>query len=143
MKNETQELKDQGWGEEGRIGRMLLATYVPDNGQAAGWSGSSQYYIWKYRGTDVADISGGVRVHQDANFIVYRMAELMLMKAQALTMEGSGSWVEALSLINRIRQRAGLTPLNGNGDGFQRPLTPSSLRGGVNYGNGNGNDNGN
>lgn len=109
MKAETQELKDRGYTEDGRMGRMLLATYVPDNGQTIGWTASSQYYIWKYYGTDIPDISGGARAHQDANFIVYRVAEVMLMKAQALTMKGQGSWQEAVSLINRIRNRAGLS----------------------------------
>ena len=90
------------------MGRMLMATYVPDNGQVIGWASSSQYYIWKYYGTDVPDITGGARAHQDANFIIYRVAEVMLMKALALTMKGSSSWAEAVSLINKVRNRAGL-----------------------------------
>ncbi len=112
MKAETQALKNKGLTEEGRMGRMLLATYVPDNLQSIGWSSSNQYYIWKYAGTDVQDITGGQRAHQDANFIIYRVAEVMLMKAQALTMKGQGSWLEAVSLINRIRNRAGLDNYN-------------------------------
>ena len=108
MKEETQALKDRGLTEDGRMGRMLMATYVPDNGQVIGWASSSQYYIWKYYGTDVPDITGGARAHQDANFIIYRVAEVMLMKALALTMKGSSSWAEAVSLINKVRNRAGL-----------------------------------
>ena len=108
MKQETQTLKDNGLTEDGRMGRMLMATYVPDNGQVLGWPSSSQYYIWKYYGTDVPDITGGARAHQDANFIIYRVAEIMLIKAQALTMKGQASWAEAVSLINRIRHRAAL-----------------------------------
>ena len=108
MKAETQSLKDNGLTEDGRMGRMLMATFVPDNGQVVAWAASNQYYIWKYYGTDVPDITGGARAHQDANFILYRVAEIMLMKAQALTMKGQGSWMEAVSLVNRIRTRAGL-----------------------------------
>ena len=108
MKQETQELKNKGVTEDGRMGRMLLGTYVPDNGSTAAWATANQYYIWKYYGTDVADISGGARQHQDANFIIYRVAEIMMMKAQALTMKGESSWKEAISLINMIRNRAGL-----------------------------------
>lgn len=108
MKQETQVLKNSGLTEDGRMGRMLMATYVPDNGQAIAWATSNQYYIWKYYGTDVPDITGGARAHQDANFIIYRVAEIMMMKAQALTMKGQGSWNEAVSLINRLRHRAGL-----------------------------------
>lgn len=113
MREETQTLKEQGWTEDQRMGRMLLATYVPDNGQVAAWPTSSQYYIWKYYGTDVPDITGGTRVYNDANFIIYRVAELILIKAQALTMKGPQSWLEAISLINRIRQRAALPNFNG------------------------------
>jgi hypothetical protein len=90
------------------MGRMLMATYVPDNGQVLGWPSSSQYYIWKYYGTDVPDITGGARAHQDANFIIYRVAEVMLMKALALTMKGAGAWTEAVALVNKVRNRAGL-----------------------------------
>jgi hypothetical protein len=32
----------------------------------------------------------------------------MMMKAQALTMKGEGSWAEAVELINKIRRRAAL-----------------------------------
>ena len=108
MKKETQDLKDNGLTEDGRMGRMLMATYVPDNGSVLAWATSNQYYIWKYYGTDVPDITGGARAHQDANFIIYRVAEIMLIKAQALTMKGQGHWSEALRQINRIRARAGL-----------------------------------
>lgn len=108
MKAETQILKNNGWTEDGRAGRMMLATYVPDNGQVNGWPTSAQFYIWKYYGTDVQDITGGARVHQDANFIIYRISEVMLIKAQALAMKGQNSWLEAVSLLNRIRNRAGI-----------------------------------
>lgn len=81
---------------EGRIGRMYLATYVK----------TDNTYFWKYRGTDIQDAEGGQRAHTDANFILYRVAEVMMMKAQAETMKGNFS--EALKLVNRIRNRAGL-----------------------------------
>ena len=108
MKQETQALKDNGLTEDGRMGRMLLATYVPDNGQVVAWPTSNQYYIWKYYGTDVPDITGGARAHQDANFIIYRVADVMLMKALALTMKGESNWMEAVGIINRVRNRAAL-----------------------------------
>ena len=112
MRTETQALKDKGLTEDGRMGRMMLATYVPDNGQVAAWPTANNFYIWKYYGTDVPDITGGARQHQDANFIIYRVAEIMMMKAQALTMKGESSWKEAIGLINKIRNRAGLADFN-------------------------------
>jgi hypothetical protein len=113
MKEETQALKDKGVTEDGRMGRMLLCTYVPE-GSTLSWPTAQRLYIWKYYGTDVPDISGGVRAHQDANFIIYRVAEIMLIKAQALVMKGVGYWPEAITYINRIRHRAGLDSYKGD-----------------------------
>ena len=84
-----------------RTGRMNLATYVNINGVN---------YLWKYYGNDVADVEGGVRLHQDANFILYRVAEIILMKAQADAMTGNIS--EAIDLVNQIRLRAGLSEIS-------------------------------
>lgn len=106
MKNETQTLKERGFDDNARMGRMLLATYVPETGTPTGWNTANNYYMWKYRGTDVQDITGGARTHNDANFIIYRVAEIMLMKAQAETM--LGNYREAVELIDRVRNRAGL-----------------------------------
>lgn len=80
-----------------RTGRMNLATYAYVNGTR---------YLWKYGGNDVADVEGGLRLHQDANFILYRVAEIVLMKAQAEAMTGNIS--EALDLVNQIRERASI-----------------------------------
>lgn len=106
MRTETQTLKERGFDDNARMGRMLLATYVPETGQPTGWSTANYLYMWKYRGTDVQDIQGGTRTHNDANFIIYRVAEIMMMKAQAEVM--LGNYREAVELINRIRNRAGL-----------------------------------
>ena len=114
LKAETQALKDKGMTEDGRMGRMLLCTFVPEGSVVNTWPTAQRLYIWKYYGTDVPDIVGGVRAHTDANFIIYRVAEIMLMKAQALTMKGQGYWAEAVELVNRIRNRAGLDNYGGN-----------------------------
>ena len=106
MKQETQELEERGTVADGRMGRMCFATYVPNGGFSGGYLTASMYYFWKYAGTDIQDFTGGVRVHQDANFIIYRVAEIILMKAQAEVM--MGNFKEAVAQINRIRNRAGL-----------------------------------
>lgn len=80
---------------DGRVGRMRMVTY-----------GESPSVVWKYRGTDIVD-ANTVRQHSDANFILYRVAEVILMKAEALVMKDS--WREAIAEINRIRRRAGLS----------------------------------
>ncbi len=66
--------------------------------------------IWKYAGMGVADPEA-VRTIQDANYIIYRMADIMLMKAEALIrIGGSANWTEALAIMNRIRERSELDP---------------------------------
>lgn len=106
IKAETQTLKESGYDETGRMGRMLLATYIPEGEATTTWNTANNLYLWKYRGTDVQDIQGGTRTNNDANFIIYRVAEIMMMKAQAEVM--LGNYREAVELINRIRNRAGL-----------------------------------
>ena len=48
----------------------------------------------------------------DANYIIYRMADVMLMKAEALIRKGgSENWTEAVEIKNQIRKRSNLVPL--------------------------------
>ena len=74
-------------------------------------SDARQGAIWKYNGTEVADITA-VRTTDDANLIIYRMTDVLLMKAEALIWQGSGHWEEALTIINKVRVRANLGELN-------------------------------
>ena len=55
-------------------------------------------------------IRGGNQM--DANYIIYRMADVMLMKAEALIRKGgSENWTEAVEIMNQIRKRSNLVPL--------------------------------
>ena len=65
--------------------------------------------FWKYAGLNNQDIG---RPTNDPNFIVYRLADVMLMRAEALAHLGVAERNEALLLINQIRVRAGLDPFN-------------------------------
>lgn len=69
------------------------------------------YTIWKYVGAapDGATTRNSIE-QQSANWIVYRYADIMLMKAEALSQVGR--YQEALNLINEIRVRAGVSLLN-------------------------------
>ncbi|MCR5394850.1 MAG: RagB/SusD family nutrient uptake outer membrane protein [Bacteroidales bacterium] len=92
----------------GRIGRMYLASY---------YGSTSAPALWKYRGTEVEDVATvRTSTNNDANFILYRVADVMLMKAEALVMKGQSSWAEAVGLINQIRKRAGLAELASTDD---------------------------
>ena len=57
--------------------------------------------IWKYIGVD--DNSLRAAEESYAHWIVYRYADILLMKAEALALTGKGQ--DAIDLINRIRQR--------------------------------------
>jgi len=70
-------------------------------------NGENDYTIWKYVG--LAPDGSTTRpssIQSGANWIVYRYADVLLMKAEALSQLGRFS--EALSIINEIRERAGV-----------------------------------
>ncbi|MBO9618719.1 MAG: RagB/SusD family nutrient uptake outer membrane protein [Niabella sp.] len=62
--------------------------------------------IWKYIGVDNDNLRTAEASF--AHWIVYRYADVLLMKAEALALTGKGQ--EALDLIIRIRQRANALP---------------------------------
>lgn len=102
LKKETADVIAHSGASEGRLGRMYLASFVSTGAVEQ----ANELYVWKYRGTDVVDINN-VRLQEDANFIIYRVAEVMLMKAEALIMKGGeDAWKVALDLINSVRSRA-------------------------------------
>jgi starch-binding outer membrane protein, SusD/RagB family len=59
----------------------------------------------KYLGTVT---NQGVQRYSDDNIIVYRLADVMLMKAEALVQ--AGNLAGAVAMVTQIRARAGLTP---------------------------------
>lgn len=73
--------------------------------------GENDFIIWKYVGS--APDGNTVRTGTDqfsANWIVYRLADVMLMKAEALSQ--LNRFPEALEIINTIRERADVAPLS-------------------------------
>ena len=73
--------------------------------------GEGDYIIWKYVGqaADGRTFRSGTRAYS-CNWIVYRYADILLMKAEALSQLERYS--EALAIINQIRTRADVLPLN-------------------------------
>jgi hypothetical protein len=67
--------------------------------------------IWKYVGAapDGKTFRPSSQ-SRDANWIVYRYADVLLMKAEALSQ--TGRYSEALAIINEIRNRALVTPIS-------------------------------
>ncbi|PTN09808.1 RagB/SusD family nutrient uptake outer membrane protein [Mangrovibacterium marinum] len=84
--------------------RTINAGIVTDN---ADLEIAKEGYVWKYTGTGTND---NVRPssEQNAHLILYRVADVMLMKAEAMVLNdnSAASWNEALNIVNRIRARA-------------------------------------
>jgi hypothetical protein len=65
--------------------------------------------IWKYLGQSPDEISFRSGINQrSCNWIFYRLADVLLMKAEALSQ--LGRFDEALAIVNRIRERAYMEP---------------------------------
>ena len=92
--------------------RTLYGGYVTDV-DGANYDKASVGYIWKYCGIGFQEQVRASGSEQDPNFIVYRVADVMLMKAEALISmsSSSDSWGAALDLVNEIRTRSKLPVL--------------------------------
>ena len=70
-------------------------------------AGSRQF--WKYTGLTTNNVERG---SDDPNFIVYRLPDVMLMRAEALIHLGDQERTEAAILINSVRRRARIDTLD-------------------------------
>lgn len=70
-------------------------------------AGARQF--WKYTGLTTNNVD---RASNDPNYIVYRLPDVMLMRAEALIHLGDNERVEAGVLINKVRARAGIDTLD-------------------------------
>ena len=91
------------------ISNYALSLFAEDSEdiRALGGSYAADLKIWKYLGAE-----GGTtipRPYSDQNWIVYRMADIYLMKAEALIMKGEEYYPAAIELITAIRSRAGIS----------------------------------
>lgn len=83
-------------------------------GGNASFMASDESTIWKYVGklTDGATARDG-STENDQNYIIYRLADIYLMKAEANIMLGTDDgYAKGAELINAIRERAGLTDIS-------------------------------
>jgi starch-binding outer membrane protein, SusD/RagB family len=60
---------------------------------------------WKYTGLNTDNIE---RPTNDPNFIIYRLPDIMLLRAEALAHIGATEKVEAAALLNDVRERVSL-----------------------------------
>ena len=54
----------------------------------------------------IVNVAGDRRTRKDANWIIYRLSDVMLMKAEALIQRSENDWPEAFKLINNVYKRA-------------------------------------
>lgn len=99
-----------------RVGRTLMTGVMYGNmvHPYTDYEKQEYYYIWKYATNEYPMVTS-YRPAIDANFILYRVAEIMLIKAEALIMKGtigSTEWETAIELMNQIRERAMLPALD-------------------------------
>ncbi len=70
--------------------------------------------IWKYLGKGISD---EVATASKQDIVLIRLADIMLLRAEALTKKGGAQNItDALILLNKIRTRAGLTAYNTEAD---------------------------
>lgn len=82
-----------------------------DNGEKIPTTNVGKYYY--------GDEDGNVRTSlNDQNWIVYRLADVYLMEAEALAMQGN--FHDAIDRVNIIRERGGSPTLNSSPDGLNQ-----------------------
>lgn len=90
-------------------GRMMYGAYVTDQ---AVIDNANNAYVWKYYGGTSYNTRRMSVQEWDCNYIIYRVADVMLMKAEALIMRNAGKNVAdneaAVDIINQIRHRTNL-----------------------------------
>lgn len=105
LKAETEELS-AATGSSQPVGRAYFGAYV---GNVEDYRIADMAFVWKYYGMDNSGDRTLKRNQEDANFIIYRMTDVMLMKAEALIRKGGAeNFAQALELINKVRTRAEL-----------------------------------
>lgn len=67
-------------------------------------------FVWKYSGIGIQGQVRNSTDEDDPNFIIYRVADVMLMKAEAMILmsDSEEGWRTAFGLINKIRTRSRL-----------------------------------
>jgi hypothetical protein len=110
------------WVSQYTVSLFQSTTPLGDiRGDGGTYSGSlTTNYLWKYVGVILDDGTHAIRnsgTQNDQNYIIYRLADIYLMKAEALIMQGSDHYQEALDIIATVRARAGIA---------EPPLSPLS-----------------
>jgi starch-binding outer membrane protein, SusD/RagB family len=89
----------------------ILSVETTEAGELIRGNGSlsTDHQIWKYAGAipDKTTLRPG-NLNRSANFIIYRLADLYLMKAEAYSQKASPDFPKALEYLNAIRERSNM-----------------------------------
>lgn len=89
---------------------LFSVDFVRGDGATINEFSEDNYLIWKYVGQMPDGQTGRAGSEQSsANWIIYRLSDILLMKAEALSQ--LGRYNEALTVINQIRERANVPSL--------------------------------
>ncbi|MBW4888510.1 RagB/SusD family nutrient uptake outer membrane protein [Mucilaginibacter sp. HMF5004] len=90
----------------------LVSSYTIEQDKTRGlnytYVNAGSNVFWKYTGLSVNGTTNIGRPTDDPDFIIYRLADVMLLRAEALTHLGVTQKQEAIDIINAIRTRAGI-----------------------------------
>ena len=91
----------------------ILSVETTEAGELIRGNGSlsTNHQIWKYAGAipDKSTLRPG-NLSRSANFIIYRLADLYLMKAEAYSQKEAPDFAQALEYLNKIRERSNMVP---------------------------------
>ncbi len=98
--------------EEKEAVRTMYGGYFVDD--PVGFETATRGYVWKYCGGQTLG-DKRTATYYDPNFIIYRVSDVMLMKAEALILRSNGGdendWQEAINIMNQVRTRSNLEDL--------------------------------
>ena len=96
--------------------RTMYGGFVTEQGNVDNYENAVSAYVWKYYGGTSYNTKRLSIQDYDCNYIIYRVADVMLMKAEALVMRHLGRNEEdnqaAIDIINQIRHRTNLDDTN-------------------------------
>jgi hypothetical protein len=87
--------------------RQFYYTKYPKNGSTTDTINLGGYYIYKW--FDVNAVTNSA--HSDLNYTIYRLADVLLMYAEASNRAEGAPNPDAIKAVNQIRQRAQLAPI--------------------------------
>ncbi len=108
--NELLEIRTTAFLDPEQFGRLLYGSFMLE--QPTSYGSATDAFVWKYYGGTSYNTRRMTIQNWDCNYIIYRVADVMLMKAEALVMRQAGTNEAdnqaAVDIVNQIRHRTNL-----------------------------------